>query len=166
MLHQIFPTPLWVKNVNTKKLKLISTNFKKNWLSDTLSSYGGDNQISRTGYEYLKSKILDCLKDINIKDCKITDIWRNIYDNDFQEKHMHSNSNFSFTIYEKLQKPQTVFIHPAHDLIYATNVNNFLKHYYIPDVKENEMVLFPSYLSHMVKRSHNSITISGNIDII
>ena len=33
---------------------------------------------------------------------------------------------FSFTIYEKLLKPQTMFYHPAHDMIYATNVNDYI----------------------------------------
>tara|TARA_R110000824_G_scaffold53973_2_gene148948 strand:+ start:590 stop:1099 length:510 start_codon:yes stop_codon:yes gene_type:complete len=168
MYQSVFSTPLWVKDINPKKINLVSKKFKKTWLSDTLSSFSQnkeDNVVDTVGGQYLKNKILECLQDFNIKDCAITQIWRNIYKNDFQERHMHANSNFSFTIYEKLKKPQTIFYHPAHDLIYATGIEKYMWPYLTPEVKQNQMILFPSYLEHLVKRSQNSMTISGNIKV-
>ena len=164
----IFSTPVWIKNIEPEKLNLKSTNFKHHFLSDTLSSYSyddNDNQMTVTGKEYLENIILDCLKDFKIIKCRVVQIWRNIYDDDFQERHHHANSHFSFTIYEKLSKPQTMFYHPAHDMINATGINNIIYPYCFPEVKQNQMILFPSYLDHMVLRSKNSIPISGNIKI-
>tara|TARA_R100000773_G_C4219406_1_gene118000 strand:- start:1849 stop:2397 length:549 start_codon:yes stop_codon:yes gene_type:complete len=164
----IFSTPIWIKDINSKKLDLVSTNFKPHFLSNTLSSFSDnpkDNKLTESGMQYLKTILLDCLKDFNINNCNVVQIWRNIYNDDFQERHNHSNSHFSFTIYEKLLKPQTMFYHPAHDMIYATGINNIIYPYCFPKVKQDQIILFPSYLDHMVIRSKNSMTISGNIEI-
>ena len=164
----IFSTPIWIKDIDPKKVNLTSTNFKSNFLSGTLSSYSFDNtnnKITVAGKEYLESVILDCLKDFKIDKCNLIQIWRNIYNDDFQEKHNHTNSHFSFTIYEKLLKPQTMFYHPAHDMIHAARLNNIIYPYCFPEVKQNQIILFPSYLDHMVVRSKDSMTISGNIEI-
>lgn len=164
----IFSTPIWIKDIDPKKLGLVSTNFRLHFLSNTLSSFSNnpkDNKMTESGMQYLKNILLDCLKDFEINNCNVVQIWRNIYDDDFQERHHHANSNFSFTIYEKLLKPQTMFYHPAHDMIYATKMNDYIYPYCLPEVKQNQIVLFPSYLDHMVLRSKDSQTISGNIII-
>ena len=166
MYQKIFETPIWIQDIEPQGLNLISKNFKNNWLSQTPSSFSQnpeDNVMDEDGQKYLKSKILFCLQDLGIQDIQISQIWRNLYNGDYQEKHCHVNSNFSFTIYEKLERPQTVFQHPAHDLIYATNLDKYILPYILPEVKEGQMVLWPSYLQHMVKKSYNSITISGNV---
>ena len=166
MHHKLFETPVWIHNINPKGLNLISKNFSKHWLSETPSSFSqnaDDNVMDEDGTKYLKEQILFCLQEFGIKDIEISQIWRNLYNGDYQEKHCHVNSNFSFTIYEKLESPQTVFQHPAHDLIYATNLDKYILPYILPEVKEGQMVLWPSYLQHMVKKSYNSITISGNV---
>jgi|TARA_A100000172_G_C3043236_1_gene111339 hypothetical protein len=168
MYQKIFETPIWIQNIEPQKLNLISTNFKKSWLSETPTSFSEneeDNKMDEDGKKYLKSQVLFCLQDVGINDCEISQIWRNVYNGDFQEKHCHVNSNFSFTIYEKLKTPQTVFEHPAHDMIYATNVDKIFGTVFQPNVKENQMILFPSYLQHMVKKSFESMTISGNVHI-
>jgi hypothetical protein len=153
MKYNIFPTPIWVEDIDSSKLELTTEEYKKAWLSGTLSSYlSNNNKMTQKGAKYLKEQIINCLQDFKIYDCKIINVWRNIYDNDFQERHTHPNSSFSFTIYEKLEKPQTV-LDPYIDCIF------------FPQVKQNQMILFPSYLEHMVKKAKNSITISGNIGI-
>ena len=35
-----------------------------------------------------------------------------------------------------------------------------------PNLDENDIIIFPAYLKHMVKKCRDSITISGNINII
>ena len=146
MYKEIFSTPLWIKDIDPKKLDLVSHNFKPSWLSETPSSFGDENnKMSREGMIYLKTQILQCLS---------------------EERHMHVKSHFSFSIYEKLSRPQTIFYHPAHDMIYATQVEDYISPYLEPKVKENQIVIFPSYVEHLVKRSHNSMTISGNIKAI
>lgn len=166
MFHKIFETPIWIQSINPQKLNLVSKDFKRSWLSDTPSSFSEDNNanlMDEEGVKYLKEIILFCLKDLKIENIEISQIWRNLYKGDYQEKHFHANANFSFTIYEKLEKPQTIFQHPAHDLIYATNTDKLFNTYFMPEVKENTMILFPSYLQHMVRKSFNSMTISGNV---
>lgn len=166
MFKNIFETPMWVVDCNPAKIELTSKNFKNHWLSGTPSSFSEDpedNKMTERGRSYLKQKILNCLEDLSIFDCEIKQIWRNIYNNDFQERHVHVNSHFSFTIYEELKEPQTIFYHPAHDLIYATGVESKICPYYSPEVKKHQMVLFPSYLEHLVKKSVGSMTISGNV---
>tara|TARA_R110000765_G_scaffold104431_1_gene194219 strand:+ start:545 stop:1054 length:510 start_codon:yes stop_codon:yes gene_type:complete len=167
MYKEIFSTPLWIKDIDPKKLDLVSHNFKPSWLSETPSSFGEENnKMTQEGMIYLKTQILQCLSDLKIKDCSVFQIWRNIYEDDFQERHMHVKSHFSFSIYEKLSRPQTIFYHPAHDMIYATQVEDYISPYLEPKVKQNQIVIFPSYVEHLVKRSHNSMTISGNIKAI
>ena len=166
MFKSIFETPIWVVDCDPAKIELTSKNFKNNWLSGTPSSFSQnpeDNVMTQDGTNYLKQKILNCLEDLNIADCEIFQIWRNIYNGDFQERHVHVNSNFSFTVYEELTEPQTIFYHPAHDLIYATGVEEKIIPYYAPEVTKNQMILFPSYLEHLVKKSVGSMTISGNV---
>tara|TARA_R100001591_G_scaffold233_1_gene458 strand:+ start:3383 stop:3883 length:501 start_codon:yes stop_codon:yes gene_type:complete len=166
MKYNIFPTPIWVEDIDSSKLELTTEEYKKSWLSGTLSSYlSNNNKMTQKGAKYLKEQIINCLQDFKIYDCKIINVWRNIYNNDFQERHTHPNSSFSFTIYEKLEKPQTVFFHPSHDMIYATKVDPYIDCIFFPQVKQNQIILFPSYLEHMVKKAKNSVTISGNIGI-
>ncbi len=79
---------------------------------------------------------------------------------------MHAKSHFSFSIYEKIQKPQTVFYHPAYDMIYALGLEHYIQPTIQPNVVQGDMVVFPSYLQHMVKISDKTMTISGNIEIV
>jgi hypothetical protein len=50
-------------------------------------------------------------------------------------------------------------------MIYATKVNKHIDCIFFPQVKQNQMIIFPSYLEHMVKKTNPAITISGNIDV-
>jgi hypothetical protein len=169
MYQQLFGSPVWVTKIEPQKLFLNSKNFKKHWSSQTLSSFSDnpeDNVFNENGESYLLNKISNCLIDVNVKKIKLIQIWRNIYQNTFQDRHMHVKSHFSFSIYEKIQKPQTVFYHPAYDMIYALGLENYIQPTIQPNVVQGDMVVFPSYLQHMVKNSDQTMTISGNIEII
>lgn len=168
MYQKLFGSPIWVTKVNPKQLNLQSKNFKPNWYSKTLSSFSDnseDNFMDKQGLDYLLSKATNCLMDVGITKVKLISIWRNIYQNSFQERHMHAKSHFSFTIYEKLTNPQTVFYHPAHDMIYALGLEKYINPVITPNIVEGDMIIFPSYLDHMVQRTENSMTISGNFEI-
>jgi len=167
MRFNIFSTPIWIEDIDSSKLELITEEYGRRWLSDTLSSYGSNNnKMTEKGMRYLKEQIINCLQDFKIFDCTIPSVWRNVYNNnDFQETHMHPNSSFSFVIYEKLQEPHTVFFHPSRMMIFSTKVDKYVDSIFFPQVKQNQMIIFPSYLEHMVKKTNNAITISGNIDV-
>jgi hypothetical protein len=115
----------------------------------------------------LLSKILFCLKEIKINKIELGNIWRNIYqENNFQEIHFHSGPQFCFIVYEKLNTPQTVFLNPSFDLIQEKLLSEYIPIEFIPIVKEKDMIVFPAYLKHYVQNANNSMTISGNINIL
>ena len=166
MKQILFEIPIWKGLVNCEKIELISKDFKESFESQTITSFNGTNIISNGGKNYLFNNFIQLLsQDITIQKICNFKIWRNIYNNSFQEKHNHAGCHFSFIIYEKINKPQTVFFHPSNDLIGASKSNSLFKQSVLLDVKQNNLVIFPSYLDHMVKLTEKALTISGNFDI-
>ena len=169
MRHDIFSTPVWLEKIEPSKIQLTSKNLTNNFYSDIKSSHSEDNKnndISESGVKYLLDIILKNLSDLSITKISLSSIWRNIYEDDFQDMHFHSNAHFCFVVYEKLKEPQTVFFHPAYDLLSEKNLDKIILSNICPKVEENDIIIFPAYLKHMVKRSRDSITIGGNIKIL
>jgi len=169
MKHDIFSTPVWVEKIEPYKIELISENFQEKFLSGTISSLDTtmkNNKISDKGLKYLLDNILKSLSDLSITKISLTNIWRNKYEEGFQDMHFHNSAHFCFIVYEKLKEPQTVFFHPAYDLLTEKNLDKIIPSHICPKVYENDMIIFPAYLKHMVKRSRDSITIGGNIKIL
>ena len=65
---------------------------------------------------------------------------------------------------------KTLFFSPDHFLIDFFYENSFLKNFFkttfFPRLTKNQIIIFPSFLEHMVKKNNESITISGNLRII
>tara|TARA_R110000744_G_scaffold269950_1_gene383236 strand:+ start:97 stop:633 length:537 start_codon:yes stop_codon:yes gene_type:complete len=174
MKINLFEINIYIDNIDCSKINLQNENFKKNWPSQTQSSHSFQNKLDDDSQFYLINKIGILLKNQILKDFKIsiTSIWQNDYiKNDFQEKHIHPHSHFSFIIYKKVDESKTVFFNPAEKLIQSfypedlINKTNFFKLDFQTKCRENQMVLFPSFLEHMVKKNSNCSTISGNIVI-
>lgn len=166
MKQILFEIPIWKGLVNCEKIELVSKDFKESFESQTITSFNGTNIISTGGKNYLFNNFIQLLsQDITIQKVFDFKIWRNIYKNSFQDKHNHAGCHFSFIIYEKINKPQTVFFHPSNDLIAASKNNSLFKQSVLLDVKQNNLVIFPSYLDHMVKLTEKALTISGNFNI-
>lgn len=166
MKRILFEIPIWKGLVDCEKIELISKDFKESFESQTITSFNGTNSISNQGKNYLFNNFIELLsEDVNIKNICNFKIWRNIYKNSFQDKHNHAGCHFSFVIYEKINKPQTVFFHPSNDLIAASRSRSLFKTSVLLDVQENNLVIFPGYLDHMVKLTEEALTISGNFDI-
>ena len=172
MKINLFESHIYIDNIDCSKINLKNENFKKTWDSETYSSNLFQNKLDENSQSYLINKIGNLLESQILKDFKIsiTGIWQNDYiKDDFQEKHMHPDSHFSFIIYKKIEESKTVFYHPVQDLIacmYPTEFlqkTNFFNAKFETKCRENQIVLFPSYLKHMVKKNSNSTTISGNI---
>jgi hypothetical protein len=162
----LFEIPIWKENIDISKIQLQSSNYQKSFFSEITTSHGGDNNLAEESCLYL-SKVMTRLlsKDYKIKKLILTHIWRNIYKQNFQDRHNHAGSHFSFVIYEKLQKPQTVFFHPAADLMLTVKNNIIFKTSEKLNVVQNDLVIFPGYLDHMVCLTEDGLTISGNFDI-
>ena len=171
MRIDLFSVPIFINKIDSSKIIVESKIIKKNWISETNSSYGNENYISKESSKYLFDIINESLMDFIKNDYKIelVNIWENFYNlNDFQEKHIHVRSDFSFVIYKKINDSKTIFFSPNNYLIESFYNNKFLQNYFKtefqPILKENHIIIFPSFLEHMVKKNENeSITISGNI---
>tara|TARA_R100001086_G_scaffold145788_1_gene77095 strand:+ start:18 stop:572 length:555 start_codon:yes stop_codon:yes gene_type:complete len=175
MKLDLFSVPIFIEDIDSSKINIKNENFKKTWNSETISSFNFTNTIQDKSAEYLLQIICNSLAPFFSKSfkIKILNIWENRYEvNDFQEKHMHPQSHFSFVIYKKVQEGKTIFFNPAINLIesyypapYFFESTNFFQLEYMPKCKTNKIVIFPSFLEHMVQKINNSITISGNITI-
>ena len=117
-------------------------------------------------------------------DYTLTDIWFNYYDDgEYQEKHSHiapftyrpSITHFSVIHYLKFDSEvhqPTVFVDPLEMLRLSSleMESNYYNHLYYPRVKEGSLLMFPSYMEHMVKKSEPTpnnprITIAMNIRV-
>jgi hypothetical protein len=175
MKIDLFKIPIYIDNIDCEKIILKNDKFEKKWQSNTLSSFDQKNVLEENSSNFLLDKISSLLFNEILNPFKVTltDIWQNNYEkNDFQEKHFHSKSHFSFIIYKEIDESKTIFCNPSlnliecfydHDFILKTN---FFKYVFEPKCRKNQIVVFPSYLEHMVrKNNNNSITISGNLKI-
>lgn len=173
MRIDLFSVPIFINNIDSSKIVVESKIIKKNWNSETNSSYGNENYINKESTKYLFDIINESMNDFIKNDYKIEllNIWENFYNsNDFQEKHIHVKSDFSFVIYKKINESKTIFFSPNSYLIESFYEKRFLESYFKtqfqPKLRENQIIIFPSFLEHMVKKNENeNITISGNIFI-
>jgi hypothetical protein len=172
MKLDIFSIPIFIDNIDISKINLKFEKLSNTWLSETKSSYSNTNMLDELSFNYIMDIFFKNLKDFIKKDFKIDllSIWENKYEkNDFQENHIHPDSDFSFVIYKKCIESQTVFFSPGNYLILSFYKNKLLNNYFertfSPKLGQGQIILFPSFLEHMVKKSSNYETISGNLKI-
>ena len=168
MLLQLFSVPIFIGNINLKKIKL-TTEIGEAFLSRTPSSFGNKNILTPESGKYLLSVIAKLLEEkYQYFKVGLKQIWRNKYlNNDFQEPHVHTNSKFSFIIYEEVNTPHTIFYNPAKYLIDATGQgcsHTYVLRQFKPEVKKFKIIVFPSYVEHIVNKNSDQVTISGNVD--
>jgi len=175
MIVNLFETFVIINNINLNKIKLKNSKFKKTWLSKTESSYETNysKKIQDVADEDSLNYILNILVEMLEEKVKypfkisITHLWQNNYtDNDYQEPHIHSNSDFSFVIYESVDDDggKTLFFNPNKNLILAySDITHMFNIHFLPKCKAGQIILFPSFLEHMVLKNSQQKTISGNI---
>tara|TARA_Y100000004_G_scaffold42161_1_gene46065 strand:- start:1653 stop:2207 length:555 start_codon:yes stop_codon:yes gene_type:complete len=171
MKENIFSTPIYHDKVDLNKIIINNQKFEKTFDCEVITSHNFKNTIEEKSFIYLKKKIKNLLeKDIDINfDIILTSIWENKYiDNDYQEKHIHPDSHFSFIIYKEIDVSKTVFYSPHSKLLetYFYKFPYFFKTMspsFKPNFTKGDMVLFPSFLEHAVLKHSGSTTISGNI---
>lgn len=173
MKLNLFSIPVYICNVDLEKIKIENKDVEKTWLSETPSSFNFENNLSQESSSYILGKIANLLKkDFNFAfNITLQNIWQNFYkNNDYQEKHNHPGSHFSFIIYKDIKESQTVLFNPCENLIESyykdfKDIGHAIDYYYQPECTQGQMLLFPSFLIHMVKKNNNSSTIAGNIVI-
>lgn len=174
MIDNLFSVPVYKAPFDTSKIDL-DYELDRKWQSKTLTSYNNKNNLSPKSKEYLIENLHLYTNSIIEKSHKIDliEIWINKYSyKDYQETHLHPFSDFSFTIFVKVPENSSdfVFYHPAIDNFYRYDKlgNNFFGTIK-PVVNENLILVWPSYLKHMVTQHNNKkkerITISGNFNV-
>ena len=168
MKLELFSTPFFMGNVDLKKIKL-DAEIGEAFLSKTPSSVGEKNILDPESGEYIISSIVELLEEkYQYFTITLLGLWRNKYfDNHFQEPHVHLSSKFSFIIYEEVGETiHTIFYNPAKYLIDATlgERQNCVLDEFIPQARKGQIIVFPSYVEHMVNRNSDQVTISGNLD--
>jgi len=169
-VESIFPNLIAIKNLNLKNLKIIGKNFKKTFESKINTTLDSQTLFDKNSMNYLNIELTDVLSYLLKPYCKnfvfkLDSIWINKYINrDYQGSHVHP-SDFSFIIYYKTNKSHTVFNSPVKNLLESFNNKIFYKNYE-PNLKQGDLIIFPSYLEHWVKPNSNNITVAGNIKII
>ena len=172
MKINLFSIPIYIDNIDCSKIKINSEDYKKIWFSETLSSHGENNFLENSSLNLILNKIWNLIsKDFHGKfKINLTSIWQNKYiDSDYQESHCHPQSHFSFVIYKKIDTSKTVFESPIHSLIqgfYPAKIlkkMNILEQHFRPACRQDQIIVFPSFLTHFVLKNSGSETISGNI---
>jgi hypothetical protein len=171
----LFGFPYCVKDVDANKIDIQYTP-NRIWLSDTLSSYRGVTNTNQSSISYLMEELKKFTNSVVTceHDLKLISFWANeYYKKDFQEPHLHGNSDFSFVIFKKIGRSSgLVFFSPAYDLIQSNTFWSSRKE--VEDTvecsaKEGQIVIFPSILRHMALPSNEEevrITYSGNVQVI
>ena len=169
MKIDLFSVPIYITNIDLEKLKLSPKEISKTWLSETPSSLNSQHMVEAESLEYILREISSLLN-LTV-DCKIKlkKIWENHYKKgDFQESHVHAGSHFSFIIYKKITESKTVFLNPAANLIESYYINSPYKpiqDIFEPKCRQGQMIVFPSFLTHMVKKTNDCETIAGNVSL-
>lgn len=194
-VHNIFPTPLIHINFskhkkfsfNFEKIKN-KTNKPKNWLNEVYTSFPNisekDKCIRNQDLKKLKKNIKEDIdvvfNELNIPTLySMDELWYNVYNqNQSQESHSHlselnkKNPYWSGVYYYKNCTP-TIFLREDNLPLlqnFSVNMDSKLKHFYFmeyaPDVKDGDIVLFPSYLKHKTNINNNKelkVTFSFNL---
>ena len=158
------------------------------WLTDKLTTSFDQDELNHKIFEsekihelYMKyvSSVFD--KPVSFS---LEDMWFNYYiDGEYQEEHHHINSSpfhppvhFSCIHYLKYDEEEHVST-TFHDPISTLRAHsfemesNYCKENWVPKVKEGDLLIFPSYLVHHVKKSKPTpdnprITIAFNLRLL
>ena len=169
-VNNIFPNLIATKNLDLNKFKFVGKNYKKTFESKIKTTLKGNTLFNKNSINYLNIELTETLSYLLKNYCKnfvfnVSDIWINKYEKkDYQGSHIHP-SDFSFIIYYKTNKSHTVFNSPVKNLLESIDSKIFSKDYET-NLKQGDMIVFPSYLEHWVRPNSGNTTIAGNIKIV
>tara|TARA_R100001086_G_scaffold122712_1_gene63133 strand:- start:254 stop:826 length:573 start_codon:yes stop_codon:yes gene_type:complete len=168
-VENIFHNLIASKQLDLSKFKFIGKNYEKTFESGVPTTLNGITLFPKDSINYLNIQLTEILSYLLKNLCKdylfnVTGIWINKYKkNDYQASHVHP-SHFSFIIYYKVDKSYTMFNSPVKSLLESLT-NNIFHTEYNPNLKQGDIIVFPSYLEHWVRPNSNNITVSGNIEV-
>ena len=132
-----------------------------------VSTFSKKLDVPEETIEHLSGIVNQNLYDGNLlgMNPKFGHIWYNRYDrHHYQDAHIHPNCQWSFIIYVDLHA-KTSFLNPSIGLI-QNQIGNSVAEFpldYKPDLGPGSIIIFPSFLMHMVNSGNEGTTISGNV---
>ena len=169
-MKQLFGIPIFEDEVDITKFDRIpDAPLEPTWDSGVPSTFGTQQQqeIPEQVWTYLSGIVERNLHPAQLmgKNARFGNIWRNVYEkHDYQDAHIHPHSQWSYVIYVDLHA-KTSFLNPSIGLI-QNQIGNSVAEFpldYKPDLGPGSIIIFPSFLMHMVNSGNEGTTISGNI---
>ena len=164
----LFSVPVFWGDIDPQKITFKNFEVKYKFFSNTKTLRG---TITPEAERYLLDIVVKILEPhtppIQIE---LNDIWENIYSKgDFEDAHIHPGSQMSFIIYKK-GTTNTVLYAPYRYLnehsVRNTPMSKLYPWYVIPPMKVGHILIFPSFIEHMVRKAEvDSGTISGDLRI-
>jgi len=167
MKKEIFAIPIFEDTVDLDKINLPDVDTEPTWDSGVPSSFSTKLEVPEETYNHLSEIINKNLYEADLlgANAKFGHVWYNRYDkHHYQDAHLHPRCQWSFIIYVDI-RPKTSFLNPSMGLI-QNQMGNNLEAFpldYKPDLEPGSIIIFPSFLMHMVNSGNEGTTISGNI---
>lgn len=168
MEKQIFPITIFECEVDIDKLGIpLDGETLPTWDSGVPTSFSRQLDVKDETWEYLSGVINNELYNGQLMghNPKFGHMWYNKYEiHHYQDPHIHPNCQWSFIIYVDLNS-KTSFLNPSMMNIQNQLGNNLEKFPldYKPELGPGNMIIFPSFMMHLVNAGNVGHTISGNI---
>jgi len=155
----------------------------EDWTTNKVkTSFGEELEVIENNRDLLESEYIECMREVFDRDFSVEfdSIWYNVYmDGEYQEVHDHlgtplNPTHFSFIHFLSFNKGEHKPPEFRDPLSQIRNLSLELDRtrcgeVYVPDVKEGDLLMFPSYLQHCVppgnKTSYPRITIAFNVRV-
>jgi len=170
-LKQIFGIPIFEDTVNLDIFKIPdepAEDLQPTWDSQLQTTFNTKLELPQPVWEHLGEIIGNNLGPVGLMGLEphIGHVWRNRYrEHDYQDPHIHPNSQWSFIVYETVENSRTSFFNPSMGLIQNQlgNCSGAFPLDYKPNLKKGDIIIFPSFLMHSVNSGQVGTTVSGNV---
>ena len=169
MKKELFGIPIFEDEVDLEKIVLPDADLENTWDSGTPTTFGTQkvDDVPQETWKYL-SEVVE--RNLYYGECmganpRFGHIWKNVYSkHDYQDVHIHPNCQWSFVIYVDTYS-KTSFLNPSMKDIQNQIGNQVIQFPldYKPDLGPGSIIIFPSFLMHMVNSGNEGTTISGNV---
>ena len=169
MKKELFGIPIFEDEVDLEKIVLPDADLENTWDSGTPTTFGTQkvDDVPQETWKYL-SEVGE--RNLYYGECmganpRFGHIWKNVYSkHDYQDVHIHPNCQWSFVIYVDTYS-KTSFLNPSMKDIQNQIGNQVIQFPldYKPDLGPGSIIIFPSFLMHMVNTGEGGTTISGNL---
>ena len=170
-LKQIFGIPIFEDKVDLDIFQIPdepAEDLQPTWDSQLQTTFNTKLELPQPVWEHLGEIIGNNLGPVGLMGLEphIGHVWRNRYrETDYQDPHIHPNSQWSFIVYETVENSRTSFFNPSMGLIQNQlgNCSGAFPLDYKPNLKKGDIIIFPSFLMHSVNSGQVGTTVSGNV---